>query len=191
MTPLELVQLPVLMVLTRGSEDIVVALLDGPVALDHSDLLSERIHAIPGGMSGSLLVRPIFPETMAEGELLPSSTAQQLAAAMSSRYPAIYERTAQSHSAESSLTGVEVRPSRLGGSTRKIADVVFSYTPRRTNVTEGTRAMSTVDPWVIGAATVVVLRIYIVNVADTSRRGNLHGSRSGLIGSQGEMQWQN
>ncbi len=117
MTPLELVQLPALMALTRGSEDIVVALLDGPVALDHPDLLSERIHDVPGGMSGrcsqagssacqhgtfvagilsarrgsaapaicpgcSLLVRPIFPETMAEGELLPSSTAQQLAAAI-------------------------------------------------------------------------------------------------------------
>jgi hypothetical protein len=52
------------------------------------------------------------------------------------RYPAIYERTMQAHSAESSLAAVEVRPSRLGGSTRKIADVVFSYTHRRTDVTE-------------------------------------------------------
>ncbi|MGH3430506.1 MAG: hypothetical protein ACRDQZ_23555, partial [Mycobacteriales bacterium] len=35
MTPLELVQLPPLMALTSGGEDIVVALLDGPVVLDH------------------------------------------------------------------------------------------------------------------------------------------------------------
>ncbi|MEO7194206.1 MAG: S8 family serine peptidase [Pseudonocardiaceae bacterium] len=117
MTPLELVQLPPLMALTSGSEEIVVALLDGPVVLDHPDLLSARIHDIPGGVGGrcrqasssagqhgtfvagilsarrgsaapaicpgcSLLVRPIFPEEMTEGELLPSATAQQLAAAI-------------------------------------------------------------------------------------------------------------
>jgi hypothetical protein len=52
------------------------------------------------------------------------------------RYPAIYTRTAQAHSAELSLTGVEVRPSRLTGSTRKITDAVFSYTHRRTDVIE-------------------------------------------------------
>ena len=117
MTPLELVQLPALMAFTSGSEDIVIALLDGPVVLDHPDLLSERIRDIPGGVGGrcsqasssacqhgtfvagilsarrcsvapaicpgcSLLVRPIFPEKTAEGELLPRATAQQLAAAI-------------------------------------------------------------------------------------------------------------
>jgi len=51
------------------------------------------------------------------------------------RYPAIYARTADAHRAESSLTGVEVRPSRLSG-TRHIVDVVFSYTQRRTDVTD-------------------------------------------------------
>ena len=34
-----------------------------------------------------------------------------------------------------SLTGVEVRPSRLS-STRKIVDVIFSYTNRNTDFTE-------------------------------------------------------
>jgi hypothetical protein len=51
------------------------------------------------------------------------------------RYPAIYARAAEAHAAESALTGVEVRPSRLSG-TRTIIDVIFSYTYRRTDVTE-------------------------------------------------------
>jgi hypothetical protein len=34
----------------------VIALLDGPVVLDHSGLLGERIHDIPGGSRRS--VRP-------------------------------------------------------------------------------------------------------------------------------------
>jgi PatG C-terminal len=51
------------------------------------------------------------------------------------RYPAVYARTAEAHRTESSLTGVEVRPSRLSG-TRRIVDVIFSYTHRRTDVTE-------------------------------------------------------
>jgi len=51
------------------------------------------------------------------------------------RYPAIYARTAEAHRAESALTAVEVRPSRLSG-TRKIVDVIFSYTHRHTDVTD-------------------------------------------------------
>jgi hypothetical protein len=51
------------------------------------------------------------------------------------RYPAIYARTAEAHGSDSSLTGVEVRPSRLSG-TRRIVDVIFSYTNRRSDVTE-------------------------------------------------------
>ncbi len=52
MTPLELVQLPALMAVTSGSEDITIALLDGPVVFDHPDLLSERIQDIAWGVSG-------------------------------------------------------------------------------------------------------------------------------------------
>jgi hypothetical protein len=51
------------------------------------------------------------------------------------RYPAIYARAADAHAVESTLSGVEVRLSRLSG-TRKIMDVIFSYTYRRTDVTE-------------------------------------------------------
>ena len=51
------------------------------------------------------------------------------------RYPAIYERAASAFAQEASLTAVEVRPSPLS-STRKIVDVIFSYTNRRTDVIE-------------------------------------------------------
>jgi hypothetical protein len=51
------------------------------------------------------------------------------------RYPAIYATTAERFGGDCSLAGVEVRPSRLGG-VRRIVDVVFSYTHRRTDVTE-------------------------------------------------------
>jgi hypothetical protein len=51
------------------------------------------------------------------------------------RYPAIYARAAESFAANASLTGLEVRPSPLSG-TRKIVEVIFSYTNRGTDVTE-------------------------------------------------------
>ncbi len=51
------------------------------------------------------------------------------------RYPAVYTRTAEYHERNSSLAGLEVRPSGLG-STRKIVDVIFTYTHRTTDVAE-------------------------------------------------------
>ena len=51
------------------------------------------------------------------------------------RDPSIYATTAEAFAANSSLTGVEVRSSRLSGA-RKIADVIFSYTSRQTGVEE-------------------------------------------------------
>jgi PatG Domain len=51
------------------------------------------------------------------------------------RYPAIYARAAESFAANSSLTSLAVRPSPLSG-TRKIVEVIFSYTNRATDVTE-------------------------------------------------------
>lgn len=49
------------------------------------------------------------------------------------RYPAIYARAAEAYASESTLTGVEVRPSRLSGA-RRIVDVIFAFTHRRTDV---------------------------------------------------------
>ncbi|HSS50807.1 MAG TPA: hypothetical protein VLX28_17850 [Thermoanaerobaculia bacterium] len=51
------------------------------------------------------------------------------------RYPTIYATAAEAHARNASLTGVEVRPSRLSG-TRSIVDVIFSFGNRQTDVTE-------------------------------------------------------
>lgn len=51
------------------------------------------------------------------------------------RYPAIYTTVADAYARNASLTGVEVRPSRLSG-TRKIVDVICSFTSRNNDFTE-------------------------------------------------------
>jgi PatG C-terminal len=51
------------------------------------------------------------------------------------RYPAIYAKTAEAFARNASLTAVDVRISALSG-TRKIVDIIFSYTNRNTDVTE-------------------------------------------------------
>ena len=51
------------------------------------------------------------------------------------RYPAIYAKAAESFAANSSLTSLEVRTSPLSG-TRRIVEVIFSYTNRETDVTD-------------------------------------------------------
>jgi PatG C-terminal len=51
------------------------------------------------------------------------------------RYPAIYHKAAEMYSQNTSLTAIDVRTSALSG-TRKIVDVIFSYTHRQTDVSE-------------------------------------------------------
>ena len=48
MAPLDLVNLSGLMELTTGKRDIVVGLIDGPVATDHADLAGSAIWKLPG-----------------------------------------------------------------------------------------------------------------------------------------------
>ena len=51
------------------------------------------------------------------------------------RYPAIYTTAADQFAQDFSLTRVDVRPSPLSG-TRRIVDVIFVYTNRKTDFTE-------------------------------------------------------
>ena len=51
------------------------------------------------------------------------------------RYPTIYSAVADAHAGNAGLSGVEVRPSALSG-TRRIVEVVFSFTNRATDVVE-------------------------------------------------------
>ena len=48
MSPLDLVRLPALMKGSQGSPEIMIALVDGPVALNHSDLSAASIRELPG-----------------------------------------------------------------------------------------------------------------------------------------------
>lgn len=51
------------------------------------------------------------------------------------RYQAIYTKAAEEFAGNASLSAADVRPSPLSG-TRKVVDVIFSYTNRSTDVTE-------------------------------------------------------
>jgi hypothetical protein len=51
------------------------------------------------------------------------------------RYPQIYAKVGEGYGGSSSLTAIDVQPSRLS-STRRIMDVIFSLTHRQTDVTE-------------------------------------------------------
>jgi subtilisin family serine protease len=52
-SPLEVTRLTSLMERTSGREEVVVALIDGPVAISHPDLATERIREIPGSLRGT------------------------------------------------------------------------------------------------------------------------------------------
>src|SRR5690242_5202756 len=52
MHPLDLVKLTALMELTNGRPEITVGLIDGPVAVNHSDLAEAIIREIPGTLPG-------------------------------------------------------------------------------------------------------------------------------------------
>jgi hypothetical protein len=50
---LDLVGLPRLMARTSGRPEILIGLIDGPVALDHPDLAAENIREVPGKLSAA------------------------------------------------------------------------------------------------------------------------------------------
>jgi subtilisin family serine protease len=117
MNPLDTVKLTALMEVTSGRGEIVVGLIDGSVATDHPDLMSDHIRAIPEKSNGqctqgsgvacshgtfiagilnakrgkvspaicpncTLLVRPIFYETVTDKAKMPSATPEELARAI-------------------------------------------------------------------------------------------------------------
>lgn len=56
MRPLNLVKLAALMELSSGRAETTVALIDGPVAMDHPDLASENIRRLPGKLNGACVL---------------------------------------------------------------------------------------------------------------------------------------
>jgi subtilisin family serine protease len=115
-SPLDLVKLTPLMELTSGRSELKVGLIDGPIFMNHPDLMSRNIHQVPGKSgactkassiaclhgtfvagilsakrnsmapavcpSCTLLVHPIFAETVQEGAHMPSATPNELASAI-------------------------------------------------------------------------------------------------------------
>ena len=114
MNPVHLVRLHDLMKRGQGDPGITVALIDGPVVLDHPDLAGSAIREIPGKLKGTctladsvacthgtfvagilsarrgsvapaicpgctLLLRPIFAETVKGNGQMPSATPEELA----------------------------------------------------------------------------------------------------------------
>jgi subtilisin family serine protease len=117
MGPLDLVKLTPLMQIASGRPEIIIGLIDGPVALNHPDLVGANIRAFPGNLAGmcatsgssacthgtfvagilcarrnspapaicpscTLLVRPIFTDRIPTNASIPSSTPEELAAAI-------------------------------------------------------------------------------------------------------------
>jgi subtilisin family serine protease len=117
MMPVNLTQLTALMERTSGRREIVVGLIDGPIAINHPDLASAHIREIPGRLAGTcaqspsvaclhgtsvagilcakrgsaapaicpgctLLLRPIFLEPTLGNQEMPSTTPEELAAAI-------------------------------------------------------------------------------------------------------------
>ena len=117
MEPLDLVKLTPLMQLSSGRPEIIIGLIDGPVAINHPDLAAADIHDISGNLAGTcaesgssacmhgtfvagilcasrnspapaicpgctLLVRPIFTDRISASAPMPSSTPEELAAAI-------------------------------------------------------------------------------------------------------------
>ena len=52
MRPVDLVKLTALMELTNGKPDMMVGLIDGPVAVNHPGLVGANIRQIPGKLGG-------------------------------------------------------------------------------------------------------------------------------------------
>ncbi len=117
MTPLDLVKLTSLMDRTGGSRDVTIGLIDGPVVVDHPDLLGQQINDISGNKNGActqadsmaclhgtfvagilsakrgsvapaiapnctLVIRPVFTDSSIKNGRSPSSTPDELAAAI-------------------------------------------------------------------------------------------------------------
>ena len=53
MTPVRLVRLAELMQLSQGTPEVAIALIDGPVVMDHPDLAGSTIREIPGKLKGT------------------------------------------------------------------------------------------------------------------------------------------
>lgn len=181
MTPLDLVRLTPLMDRTRGRADIVIGLIDGPVATGHPAFAGQRIREIPGALSGScappgsvaclhgtfvagilsarrgaaapalcpdctLLIRPIFGETISADDATPIATAEALAQAI-----------VDCIEAGANVVNVSAGIARLSSRNDRVLDDALQHAARRAVIVivasgnQGTLGSTAITrhPWVI------------------------------------------
>lgn len=184
MGPLDLVKLTPLRNRTGGKPEIAIGLIDGPLAMDHPDLVGQRIHIVSAkaGVACSrsdsaacqhgtfvagilcarrgseapavcpdctLLVRPIFPETVSANGDMPSAKPETLAAAII--------ETVEAGARVLNLSAALVQPTSKG---ENILRQALDYAARQGVITvaaagnQGTLGSSgiTRHPWVIPVA---------------------------------------
>jgi PatG C-terminal len=114
---MDLVRLSALMERSEGRPEIKVALIDGPVTVDHPDLAGAHFREIPGKLKGTC------------------TRVDSLACSHGTFVAGIYANAGEAFARNASMTSVEVIPSPLSG-TRKVMEVIFSYTNRNSDVVE-------------------------------------------------------
>jgi len=98
------------------------------------------IKAIPApekgkGKNYSAAAEELFDRIMLMADNAGSTDEHRALNYLAVRYPAIYHTTADAFARDSSLSAVDVQASALSG-TRKVVDVIFSFTNRTTDVVE-------------------------------------------------------
>jgi len=93
-----------------------------------------RPEGVPAQEFGAA-ARELFDRIMQMTDNAGSTDEQRALNYLAVRYPAIYSKAAEEFARSFSLTGVEVRPSPLGG-TRGVLEVIFAFTNRDSDFTE-------------------------------------------------------
>jgi hypothetical protein len=98
------------------------------------------LEAIPSPTKGSsekfaAAAGELFDRIMLTADNAGATDDQRAVNYLAVRYPTIYHKAAEMFGQNASLTAIDVRTSALSG-TRKIVDVIFSYTHRQTDVSE-------------------------------------------------------
>ncbi len=127
---------------TCGVLTLRVAVFDQLYSFDRASLLGAIPRpAAPGGKKSGQEAEAAFNWTAAEvldrtALLIDNAGATDEHRALNYlavRYPSIYERTAQAHRENKALARIDVDPAPVS-STRKLLDVIFTYTDRATDV---------------------------------------------------------
>jgi hypothetical protein len=102
------------------------------------DALVKALPAPKGGKGGKefeTAAAELFDRFMLMADNAGSTDEHRALNYLAVRYPAVYNTVADAYDRDLSMTAVDVQPSPLSA-TRKIVDVIFSFTNRKTDVIE-------------------------------------------------------